>query len=73
MSVATLRKCYKRLREQLNNNEISNEEAQERAIKLLAEALDLQRTVTADTFEADQVNNIVNWLDEIANTETVSL
>ena len=73
MPIDKIFKCYRTLRSQLDNNEISNEEAKERAVKLLADALFAQKNVPADSFDADQLNKLVKWLDEIANIETCNV
>lgn len=73
MTIAKLHKCYNTLRKQLKSGEISTEEAKERAIKLLAEALDLQNSIAADSEQVYEIENLISWLDELANVETVSL
>lgn len=73
MTIAKLHKCYNTLRKQLKSGEISTEEVKERAIKLLAEALDLQNSIAADSEQVYEIENLISWLDELANVETVSL
>ncbi|MBQ3047704.1 MAG: hypothetical protein IJD48_01670 [Clostridia bacterium] len=73
MTIAKLQNCYNTLRKQLKSGSISAEDAKEKAIVLLADALDLQKTVDANSDQAYELANLINWLDELANVETVSL
>ena len=73
MTIAKLHKCYNTLSKQLKSGKISAELAKERAIILLADALDLQVSIKANSDEKYVLENVINWLDEIVNAETVCL
>ena len=73
MTVAQLKKRYNTLKAQINSGEISAEDAKDKAIILLADAMDLQNVVEANSDDAYLVARIISCLDELANTETVSL
>ena len=73
MTVAQLKNRYNTLKTKFKSGEISAEDAKEKAIILLADAMDLEKVVEADSEDAFKLAKITKILEQELKVETVNL
>jgi len=66
MTIAKIRNCYKTLVSKLNNNSISLDDAKEKAIILLSDAMDLKNnSAELDVVDQFKLETLINCIDEL--------